>query len=313
MDRIAICVCTYNRPLGLRALLESISRQRFVELADDRIHIIVIDNSPDGATANGGKLVAGRGRFPVGVVHEPSKGLSVARNRALDEARRTGASHIAFIDDDELPHPGWLEALYAAMSAKGTAAAIGPVVPIFERPPHGRLPPPAYADRRRPTQGLVDDGYTCNTICALSTIEANGLRFDNRFNATGGEDTYFFKQLREKGLSIAWAEEAIVFSVIPTHRMTAMWLWRRWYRTGDIEAYLGRHLPSTLTGRLVNLTRGMGRIVVGGVRIVGTVVLKSWRRPDAVVASFYTACRGAGLVASVLGHRYKEYGRTRYR
>jgi len=95
MDRIAICVCTYNRPLGLRALLESISRQRFVELADDRIHIIVIDNSPDGATANGGKLVAGRGRFPVGVVHEPSKGLSVARNRALDASRRLAADAVA--------------------------------------------------------------------------------------------------------------------------------------------------------------------------------------------------------------------------
>jgi len=312
MDRIAVCVCTYNRPLGLRALLQSIAGQRFVHLADDQVQIVVIDNSPDGAIAASGDLPAGR--FAVSAVHEPSKGLSVARNRAIDEARRVGASHVAFIDDDELPHPGWLEALYATVGAMGAAAAIGPVVPIFERPPQRSLPLPAYADRRRPRiGGLVDDGYTCNTICALSAIEAHSLRFDNRFNATGGEDTYFFKQLRDKGLSIAWAEDAVVFSVIPRHRMTAQWLWRRWYRTGDIEAHLGRYSPSTAAGRLANFTRGMARIVAGGARIAGTVLLKSWRRPDAVVASFYTACRGAGLVASVFGHRYNEYGRRSYR
>jgi hypothetical protein len=191
--------------------------------------------------------------------------------------------------------------------ATGAAAAIGPVVPIFERPPQGWLPLLAYSDRRRPSQGFVDDGYTCNTICASAAIEANGLRFDDRFNATGGEDTFFFKELREKGMNIAWAEQAIVYAVIPEHRMSARWLWRRWYRTGDIEAHLGRRRPSTLAGRLRNLAGGMARILVGSARIVGTVIFRAWRRPDAVVASFYTACRGAGLIASVLGHRYKEY------
>jgi succinoglycan biosynthesis protein ExoM len=313
MHRIAVCICTYNRPLGLRALLASIDKQRLARLVEDQVDVIVIDNSPAGAVAGSGEFSAWRGRFPVRVVHEPRRGLSAARNRALAAARDAGASHLAFIDDDELPHPAWLEALYAAIAGKGAAAAVGPVVPIFETQPQGWLPLSAYADRRRPSQGLVDDGYTCNTICALSAIEASGLRFDDRFNATGGEDTFFFKQLRENGLTIAWAEEAIVYSVIPRHRMTALWLWQRWYRTGDIEAHLGRHLPSTLTGRLVNLTRGMARILFGSARIVGTAVFKTWRRPDAVVASFYTACRGAGLVASVLGRRYREYGRTSYR
>jgi glycosyltransferase involved in cell wall biosynthesis len=313
MDRISICVCTYNRPLGLRALLESMDRQRFLRLIDEQIHVIVIDNSPNGSVAASRDFSALRGRFSVSVVHEPSRGLSVARNRALAASRQAGASHVAFIDDDELPHPAWLEALHAALADKRAAAAIGPVVPIFESQPQSWLPLVAYADARGPRQGFVDDGYTCNMICALSAIDANGLRFDERFNLTGGEDTFFFKQLRERGLRVAWAEQAIVYSVIPRHRMSAGWLWRRWYRTGDIEAHLGNHLPSTPAGRLINLTRGMARILVGSVRIVGAAVFKAWHRPDAVVASFYTACRGLGLVANVLGHRYKEYGRRSYR
>lgn len=313
MHKIAICVCTYNRPLGLRALLDSIGKQCFVRLTDAQVLIIVVDNSPDGSAATCRELFESRCRFSLSIAHEPRKGLSTARNRALAAARETGASHVAFIDDDELPHPAWLERLYAAVTDSGAGAAIGPVVPIFERQPQSWLPLPAYADERRPNRGFVDDGYTCNTICALSAIEASNLRFDDRFNATGGEDTFFFKQLREAGQRIAWAEQAVVFSVIPRHRMTALWLWRRWYRTGDIEAHLGKHLPSTPAGRLNNFTRGMARILAGSVRIAGTALFRIWRRPDTVVASFYTACRGAGLVASVLGHRYKEYGRTSYR
>jgi glycosyltransferase involved in cell wall biosynthesis len=313
MQTIAVCICTYQRPLGLRALLESIGRQRFVHLSDEQVRVIVVDNSEAGTAAGSGDFSALQRRFHLHFVHEPRKGLSMARNSALAAAHEAGASHVAFVDDDELAHPAWLEALHAALTETGAAAAIGPVVPIFERQPQGWLPLPAYADRRRPSRGFVDDGYTCNTMCALPAIEANDLRFDPRFDATGGEDTFFFKQLREKGLAIAWAEQAMVFSVVPRHRMTALWLWRRWYRTGDIEAHLGRHPPSTLAGRLVNLTGGVARLLVGSVRIAGAALFKAWRRPDAVVASFYTACRGAGLIANVLGHRYKEYGGTGYR
>jgi glycosyltransferase involved in cell wall biosynthesis len=313
MHKIAVCVCTYNRPAGLQALLEAIDKQRLVRLADAQVHVIVVDNSLEGSIARSSDLSGSRRRFSLGLVHEPRKGLSVARNKALAAAHQAGASHVAFIDDDELPHPAWLESLYAALESSGAAAAIGPVFPVFARQPQRWLPLPAYADLRRPSQGFVDDGYTCNMICALPAIEAAGLSFDDRFNATGGEDTFFFKQLRAKGLKIAWAEQAMVFSVIPEHRMTARWLWQRWYRTGDIEAHLGKHRPSTAAGRLRNLTRGMARIAVGSLRIVGTAIFKSWRQPDAFVASFYTACRGAGLIANVLGHRFKEYGRTGYR
>jgi succinoglycan biosynthesis protein ExoM len=313
MLKIAVCICTYNRPLGLMALLECLDRQRLGHVREQDVHVIVVDNSEAGTVATGGDLAVSRRRFAFSIVHEPRKGLSVARNKALAAAQEAGASHVAFIDDDELPHPTWLGALHATLSATGTAAAIGPVVPIFEVQPQASLPPPAYADLRHAHQGFVDDGYTCNMICTLAAIEGSGLRFDERFNATGGEDTYFFKQLREKGMKIAWAEQALVYAVIPKHRMTARWLWQRWYRTGDIEAHLGRHLPWTPMGRLVNLIGGMARIVVGCVRIAVTALLKARRRPDEVVASFYTACRGAGLIANVLGHRYKEYGRPTYR
>jgi succinoglycan biosynthesis protein ExoM len=147
----------------------------------------------------------------------------------------------------------------------------------------------------------------------MSVIDDKCLRFDHRFNATGGEDTFFFKELLQAGASVVWVEQAIVYSVIPRHRMTARWLWLRWYRTGDVEAHLGKFLPSSLKGRLFNLAQGIARVVVGSGRIVSTALFKAWRQPDAMVASFYTACRGAGLIASALGYRYREYRQPTYR
>jgi glycosyltransferase involved in cell wall biosynthesis len=313
MHKIAICVCTLNRPTSLRALLESIANQRLVLLRDEQIQIIVVDNSRDGSAAERVGPLAPRWRFPIDFVHEPRQGLCAARNRAIASARAADASHIAFIDDDELAHPSWLDTLFASATSAHAAAAIGPVIPLFERRPPAWLPADAYQVRRRPQAGLVDDGYTGNTILAMSVIDNKNLRFDHRFDATGGEDTFFFKELLQTGASVVWADQAIAYTVIPRRRMTARWLWLRWYRTGDIEAHLGKFPHSSPKGRLFNLAQGVARILVGAGRIAGTALFKAWRQPDAMVASFYTACRGAGLIASALGHRYTEYQQPTYR
>lgn len=311
--RIAVCVCTYHRPAGLAALLAALDLQRLGRLPDDGVEIIVIDNSVAGDASATWQAVGRRLRFPVTFKHEPRKGLAFARNAALGAALKPGITHIAFIDDDELPSPDWLASLVETLERRGTDAAIGPVLPVFETPPPSWLPVMAFGDLRPHDQGLVDDGYTCNAIVSRSAVDAMSLSFDARFNDTGGEDTMFFKRLQEGGGRIAWAEAAVVFAPIPKHRMRPQWLWRRWYRTGDIEANLGRYDPASAMGRMHNLMRGLARVGAGSLRIAKAALWDSWRRPGAFVASFYTLCRGAGLIASVGGARYKEYAAPGYR
>ena len=73
---------------------------------------------------------------------------------------------------------------------------------------------------------------------------------------------------------------------------------------------LGR---GSVTGRVVNLAGGLARLAVGSGRvIVGSALAVSGKR-EAFVASFYTLCRGAGLVAKVFGRDYKEYAVSTYR
>ncbi len=312
MRLIALCICTYNRPQGLRALLAAIDKQRFEHISNEELRLVVIDNSQVGSAAGVYAEYAKNGRFKAAFLHEPRKGLAVARNAALSAARAEGASHVAFIDDDELPDPSWLEALVDTLESADAAAAIGPVTPILETLPSASLPLSAYADRRQPRDGFVDDGYTCNAILTMAAIDCGNLHFDARFNETGGEDTYFFKQLRDQGMKIAWAERALVHAVIPRHRMSAAWILRRWYRTGMIEAHLGRYDPASPKGKLVNLAKGGARLVVGAGRVAVVAILSPWRK-SAFLASFYTVCRGAGMIANVFERDYEEYAPSRYR
>ncbi|NJM33706.1 MAG: glycosyltransferase, partial [Rhodomicrobium sp.] len=260
MDRLAICICTYNRPQGLATLLSSLDQQRLTQLGDGQVGIVVVDNSA-GATASGVIAQHSRtGRFALTAVHEPRKGLVYARNTCLQAAREANASHIVFIDDDEAAPPGWLEALYGRLKTSGASAAIGPVFPVFERPPPAWLPAYRYVNRVADRDGLVDDGYSCNAIVALSALSGAAARFDARFNETGGEDTMIFKALRDAGHRIAWAEDARVYEFVPARRMRAGWLFRRWFRTGNIEARLSADGTISMAGRLAALTRGGARI-----------------------------------------------------
>ena len=53
-------------------------------------------------------------------VHEPEPGIVAGRNRALSEAH--GSDALIFIDDDEIPSPGWLRALVSTWRAQDCAA-----------------------------------------------------------------------------------------------------------------------------------------------------------------------------------------------
>ncbi len=100
---------------------------------------------------------------------------------------------------------------------------------------------------------------------------------------------------------------------VPTHRMRANWLFRRWYRTGIVEAQLAQGAAPSLGGRVRNLARGLARLGAGSARSLYALIVHGWREPDRFIASFYTLCRGAGYVSGALGLSYREYSLPTYR
>jgi GT2 family glycosyltransferase len=127
---MTVAVCTRDRPVQLRACLESLERLR-VPPAE----VLVVDNGPsDDASRQVASAFAG-----VRYIRCTRPGLDRARNVALREAR---TPIVAFVDDDAQADPGWLPALAGEFWDPLTAVVTGialslvldtPAQWIFER------------------------------------------------------------------------------------------------------------------------------------------------------------------------------------
>jgi glycosyltransferase involved in cell wall biosynthesis len=120
--------------------------------------ILIVD---DGSTDDTSRRAA-MWPSPVRLIRQRNAGVSAARNRAVAEA--TGEA-VAFLDADDVWHPGKLEAQVAVLAKDAECVAVA--TRTFDWPAPGRL-----ADHR---PGLVstigrDDLLVCNGLTASSLV-----------------------------------------------------------------------------------------------------------------------------------------------
>ncbi|RZJ95783.1 MAG: glycosyltransferase [Brevundimonas sp.] len=135
----------------------------------------------------------------------------------------TDAPLIAFLDDDEVASPGWLQALSSTQTATGADAVFGPI--------QGRAPDASawlkpYLERFFGRSGPADSGpldhaFGCgNSLLVRATALPGAAPFDPAADQIGGEDDVLFAGLRQRGGRFAWAAEASVEEFAPAHRAT---------------------------------------------------------------------------------------------
>lgn len=310
MTRTAIAICTYRRPDGLARVLKSLDSLTSDPAADQNVVVIVVDNDPAGSAASTVAKWDESFRFPLTYVSEPRKGLANARNAALAQARASKADRLAFIDDDEMASPGWLEALNDSMDRTAAAIIAGPTYPLFQRPPDSWTPIRGYAYVPLLRQGAAQDASSANILIDLEKVN---ITFDPIFNESGGEDTHFVTRVMNAGERIGWAPAAIVWDAIPVTRMKTSWLLRRWFRTGVTEAKIDALKSGAAVGRIRNAWSGLIRVAYGSVRIAYGAVRAFPSAPYLLVANCYTFCRGLGYLVGALGRSFAEYSTSRYR
>lgn len=122
---LSIVVCTHNRIALLSDLLASLGPQ----LEDVPVELIVVDSAsaPDQAAA-ARTLVESTARSRLIRLDDP--GVSLARNAGLSAAR---APWVAYLDDDEIPAPDWVEQarMLAHRLPDNCAACGGNTIPVF--------------------------------------------------------------------------------------------------------------------------------------------------------------------------------------
>lgn len=307
--RVALCAATYRRPQGLGRLLDGLAVQELSPAFTLEPLVIIVDNSP-GAEARG-QITAAAEDFPwpLHYLSEPRRGITFARNAALEKAAALDCDFVAFVDDDEVPAPGWLAALAAAQQRSGATAVLGAVQPVFpDGTPRWLIAGRFFETHRFADGAEIDDAHTANVLIDRRRLTALGLRFDDRFALTGGEDTMLFRDLLDAGGRIVYAADAVVHETVPASRTRLGWLLRRWYRTGNIEAAL--YLRGSRRGawrRSANLLRGLVRVGAGGGLFLVNLAVLGFGRKDRIVRPLYTLCRGCGILASTLGWNYSEY------
>lgn len=140
--KASVVICTRRRPRTLEAAIRAALRQT---VPPSDYEVLVVNNDPAHDDLSGliERLRRERGDGPAPALRQvlaPLRGLSIARNAGLAAAR---GEIVAYLDDDALAEPNWLERLLAAYARHPECAAIGGAILLKDAPRPAWLTPAA--------------------------------------------------------------------------------------------------------------------------------------------------------------------------
>ncbi len=176
-----------------------------------RIIVIVVDNDAQQSAHAAFQQAITELPVPAYYYVQPERGLSAVRNALLERALAHKATHIAFIDDDEHAPPMWLTSMLDGLRFYQADIIAGPVLPIRD----GRIVPTLNT---RPSGSRLQYPSSGNVVFDLRLASELDLRFDRRFDFTGGEDTDFFNRATKQGATAVWLADGILYTVVTPER-----------------------------------------------------------------------------------------------
>jgi glucosyl-dolichyl phosphate glucuronosyltransferase len=284
---IDVVICTYNRAAGLDAVLSALSQQS--PAVDVAWSVLVVDNASTDATTDVVDAHSSRQLLPgLRRVRENEQGLTPARRRGV---RETSAPWIAFVDDDNLLAPGWLDAIAQAIRLHPDAGAIGGrVVLDWEQPP------PAYFKRFGFCFAEQEPG---GAPCELSSLVGAGMVVSRKAlvecswlerplladrvgkRLISGGDVEIAQRIRGAGYPLWYTPEAVLRHRIPPDRVSWHYLLRVNYGLGGSEAlvsaltWLG-DWPSWRRSAQRRAVKDMARALLRPQGVVGTLASLSF-------------------------------------
>jgi succinoglycan biosynthesis protein ExoM len=243
--------------------------------------VVIADNSPSRHAHDFAAGLTALGQA-VRWVHVAPPNISIARNAGLHVAT---ANLVAFMDDDLVLEPGWLDHLLDTLDQSGADVAVGPVRPRFAEgsapdwDPEGRRfsrvlsapsGTPLIVGGRRRTRGFAIS--TASSLWRRATCFTDLTPFDPTFGASGGEDLDLFLRLEQRGRRFVWCAEATVWETIPASRTALRYQAMRAYSGGQVyTAAVVRHSAAPTRSAVAIMARGALQTVAGasGILISG--------------------------------------------
>jgi GT2 family glycosyltransferase len=221
--QVSVVCPTHERPERLARLLDSLRAQR---LDPARFELVVVDDGSGPQTAATIAAAVQAGLAITCLRNESAAGPANARNRGW---RAATAPLIAFIDDDCVADPGWLEAGLAAASAHPGAIVQGRVAPDPDE-----LPGFGPFSQTLEISAATTEFETANIFYPRALLERlDG--FDESFPMPVGEDTDLGWRALEQGTPLVFAGDALVLhAVLQLGPLGKLRRTRRWRWTPEI-------------------------------------------------------------------------------
>jgi glucosyl-dolichyl phosphate glucuronosyltransferase len=238
--KITVILCTYNRCQSLARALDSVAKSILPESVEWEV-LVVDNNSPDQTReVIEDFCVRYPGRFRY--LFEPKQGKSNALNSGI---RNAHGRILAFMDDDVIVAPDWLQKLTAALDSGEFTGVGGRILSQRDFP----VPDWLALDGQYDVAGMLalfdlgNEGrelktppFGTNMAFPSSIFEKHGDFRTDMGPCPGSEirneDTEFGRRLMSGGEKLWYEPSAVVYHAVPENRLRKEYFLRFWYDHG---------------------------------------------------------------------------------
>jgi len=296
----SVCIATYKRKLLLHNLLSSLLTQ--VLPSNIYLEIIVVDNDKDQSAKNIVSEFSQNKNASLLYFCQPIQNISLTRNIGINNS---SGQFIAIIDDDETADKYWIYNLINTIINYDADAVFGFVEPIFPaKIPIWVKQRELYFNESQETGSIAKATYTTNCLFKSSLIKIYNIQFNHEYGLSGGEDTFFFETLRDKGAKFVNCKEAVSYEVITVERAKFRYILAKSFQGGNTYArnQIALYKSKFKFMRIKMLFRG----VAGTVLFFMQAAILIYDRKK-VVRNFVKISANLGKVFASLNIIYKHY------
>ena len=242
---LSAVICTYNREKYIYNVLRSIAENDFPK---DGYEIVLVNNNcTDSTEAECERFKSDFPDVAFFCFHEPNQGLSYARNCGIRESR---GDIIIYVDDDALVNKEYLRT-YAEFFDRNheAAAAGGTITPLYETAEpewmshYTRMLLTGALDlgsreREFPKGAFPGGGNVAYRRSVFDQIGLFDVELGRKGNSLiGAEEKDLFDRMGSQGMKFYYLPNAIIYHIIPEHKLTIDYLKRLSLGVGQSERY----------------------------------------------------------------------------
>ena len=304
LSRVLISTITYNRPKGLKRLLQALQLQQIESWL--QVEILVVDNDCTGENPKVVSALSPGANIKMHLVEAREKGIVPARNKAVEYFLQSDFQALVFIDDDEWPgETSWVQTLVNTQLQTQADVVTGVLYVLAENPQDKWIEKvPGFGTHSQTKVAPIDRFYTANVLIMRQVLEAIQPAFDLRFAFTGSSDLHFSIKCRHAGFKAVVTPFAPVKENYPASRTNLRWFFLRGYRSGEGATRATIYEGSFPKTYLLCLVMFGFRLVRG--LLHGLLGVFSFQKAY-IALSFLQVGSAIGTLGGFFGISYQEY------